>query len=354
MTMTTNESQELLASLEVETEITRDDAKAVAVLARGEVEAQLDAAHRYPRNMHKFVTDAMNMATLTQAVAESCIYALPRSGKTIAGPSVRLAEIMASAYGNLHVATRIVDADASAVTAQGVAWDLEKNVRATIEVRRRITDRNGKRFNEDMIGVTGAAASSIALRNAIFKVVPRAYVDAVYARVKEVAVGKASTLSQRRGEVIARLQKIGVPIERIFARVGKTAIEDIGLDELEVLIGLGTTVKNNEQSIDAAFPPVDETKSKASALEAELAAKKPKGKTEKAEAPKTDPKPPVAEVPIEIEARAGEIKETLLNAQSPEEKKAAADAVANFFMEHGPAHPELAQELVTFAKAYTK
>lgn len=265
-----SESNAAMAVVESDHEISRVEVGAVAVLNRSEVTAQLDAAHRYPRKTSKFLEEAMTLATVSRAVAESCIYALPRGGKTIAGPSVRLAEICASAYGNLHVAARVLDVEEKEVVAQGVAWDLEKNLRVTVEARRRITSKNGRRYDDDMITVTGAAAGSIALRNAIFRVVPRAYVDTIYAKVREVAVGDAKTLAARREEVVERLQKIGVPKDRIFARLGMKKIEDVGLDELEVLIGLGTSIKNKEQSIDDAFPPVDQTADKAKALEAAI------------------------------------------------------------------------------------
>lgn len=254
-------------------EVTRVETTAVAVLNRSEVEAQLDAAHRYPRQIGRFMKEALSLATLTREVAESCIYAMPRGGKTIAGPSVRLAEICASAYGNLHIAARVVDAEDKEVVAQGVAWDLEKNLRVTVETRRRITSRNGKRYDDDMITMTGNAAGSIALRNAIFRVVPRAYVDTIYAQVREVAVGNAATLAARRVDVVARLQKTGVPVERIFARVGKTSIEGVGLEELETLVGLGTAIRSREQTIDEAFPVPDTAPSKARDLEAALSGK---------------------------------------------------------------------------------
>lgn len=257
----------------IETEIEREESASVAILARSETASQLDAAHRYPRKVKSFLNEALTLATLNRDVAESCIYALPRAGKTIAGPSVRLAEIIASAYGNLHVASRIVDTTDKMVIAQGIAWDLEKNLKISAEVHRRITNKYGKRYDDDMIGVTGAAASSIAIRNAIFRVVPRAYVDQLYAKVKEVAVGDAKTLSTRREEVTARLQKIGVPLDRLLARVDAKGIVDIGLEQLEVLVGLGTNIKNKETTIDEAFPPVDNTAEKSRELEAKLSTK---------------------------------------------------------------------------------
>lgn len=223
-------------------------------LAKSETEAQLDAAHRYKRSITRFLQETRALATVTREVAESCIYALPRDGKTISGPSVRLAEIVASSYGNLHVAARIVDIDDAHVVAQGVAWDLEKNLRTTIEVRRKITGKNGRRFSDDMITVTGNAAASIALRNAIFRVVPRAYVDQVYLEAKRVAVGDAKTLSTRRQQLLERFLKMGVTPEKILAKLDRKGVEEIDLEDVEKLIGIGTAIKDGTLPIDEAFP----------------------------------------------------------------------------------------------------
>jgi len=230
---------------------------AIGAIVRNEVEAQLDAAHKYRRSITRFQADALSMATISQEVAESCIYSLPRMDKgeqkMITGPSVRLAEICASAYGNLHVGGRIIDEDEKEIVAQGGAWDLEKNLRVTVETRRRITNKAGRRYSDDMVTVTGNAAVSIAIRNAILRVIPRAYVDVIYDRVRLVAVGDAKTLGARRTEVIARLNKLGVPTDRILLRLGKTGPDDVGLDDLETLIGLGTAIKANDLTIDEAF-----------------------------------------------------------------------------------------------------
>jgi hypothetical protein len=263
-------NEDALAMLDEDTRITRVETSAIATISRSEIEAQLDAAHRYPRSVKKFLQDATGLATLTQDVAESCIYALPRGQKTISGPSVRLAEIVASSWGNIHAASRVLDADDTEITSQGVAWDLEKNYRVTVEVRRRITNKKGQRYDDDMITVTGNAAGSISFRNAVFRNVPRAYVNLLYSRVRSVAVGNAQTLVTRRLEMIERLTKLGVHPARVFARLGKVAVEDIGLDDLEILVGLGTAIKSGDRSIDDCFPAVADP-SKSKGLEEEIA-----------------------------------------------------------------------------------
>jgi len=247
-------NEEALEVIGEDTEVIDLRGGTVAAIVKSEVEAQLDAAHRYPRSIRKFLNDATTLATFNLEVAMSCIYSLPRSGKSISGPSVRLAEICASAYGNLHIGTRVVGVEEKNIIAQGLVWDLEKNLKWAVEVRRRITDRNGRQFNDDMQTVTGNAAASIAARNAIFRAIPKAYVNAVYEKAKEVAIGNASTLSARRATVIERLSKMGALQERILARVEKPSVEDITLDDLELLIGIGTAIKNGDQQVDDAFP----------------------------------------------------------------------------------------------------
>jgi hypothetical protein len=253
MSMSTIQEDEELSLVEQE-QIAVLVPSAAGALNKSEVECQLDAAHKYARSVKRFLTEAVTLATLNQEVAESCIYSLPRGGKVIAGPSIRLAEICASAYGNLHIGARVVGIEDKEIVAQGIAWDLEKNLRVSVESRRRITNKNGSRFNDDMITMTGNAAASIGLRNAIFRVIPRAYVNAVYQKAREVAVGSASTLSAKRQTVVDRLVKMGAMPDRILARIGKPSVEDINLNDLEILIGLGTAIRDGNLNADEAFP----------------------------------------------------------------------------------------------------
>jgi hypothetical protein len=280
---------------DIDHDITRVETSAMAVLNRSEVEMQIEAAHRYPRSIGKFLKDATSLATHSPEIAASCIYALPRGlddagrPKLVTGPSVRLAEMMASAYGNMHIGARVLDAEAKAVSAQGVAWDIEKNLRVTIEARRRITNKKGHRYNDDMVVVTGNAAASIALRNAILRVVPRAYVDQVLLAARRVAVGDAKSLPEKRAKLLDRFKILGVTIERVLERLGKVAVEDVGLADIELLIGMGTAIKEDASRLEEYFPSAVVTVAKGEpapgGLEEKLRAKK-------APAAKTEPSPP--------------------------------------------------------------
>ena len=64
---------------------------ALAALNRSEIDIQIQTAKRFPRSISQFKKTALAMATIDEETAGSMFYKVPRSGKTIEGPSVRLA-----------------------------------------------------------------------------------------------------------------------------------------------------------------------------------------------------------------------------------------------------------------------
>lgn len=226
--------------------------------ARQELDTQISTAKAYPRNVAAFVNEAVTLATLDQETAESCIYALPRrdaDGKQnfIKGESIRLAEIAASCWGNLHAGTRIVENDGRSVTAEGVAWDLEKNLKVSKQVKRSITNRFGKTYSEDMQVVTGNAASSIALRNAILSVIPRAFVKKIYEAAVNFSIGDQTKIDQKVKALFDRFKKLGIEETKILAYLKRNSAADIDKSDIEEMIGIGTAIKEKHISIDDAF-----------------------------------------------------------------------------------------------------
>lgn len=251
-----------------------------------EIESQIATAKRYPRDIKVFKDKLMSMATLDQETAEGCYYALPRGGKAIDGPSIRLAEIALACYGNCVAEAHVTHEDDFFIYAVGSCRDLENNVSVRVEVRRRITKadgyicescsnwhkflprnskcmkcgegvffKKGDRYNDDMIAVTANAACAIALRNAVFKVVPGAFIKPVFDKVKETAVGKAMSLANRRAQVIGLLTKFGVTEDRVLAVISRRSVDEVTFDDVAKLIGLGTAIKDGETTVEEAFPP---------------------------------------------------------------------------------------------------
>ena len=178
------------------------------------IDMQISTAKAYPRNIRQAVDNAIAIVTMDVNTAQTCTYSVPRAGKPITGPSVHLATILAQEYGNMRIDAKVVSIDSKHVTSEAVCFDLEKNLAIKAKVKRSIVGRKG-RFNDDMIVVTGNAANSIALRNAILKVIPRAIVDKVYAEAKKAIVGDVSNsvklLAKRKIRVVTPVAFIMLP-----------------------------------------------------------------------------------------------------------------------------------------------
>jgi len=266
----------------------------VAVLDNPAIDRQIATAHRFPRSITAFRQEALQMVTLTEGIAQECMYALKREGKVIEGPSARFAEIVVSAWGNSRAATRIARETDKFIVAQAEFFDLQRNVAIQYEVQRRITNKEGRRYGDDMIGVTANAACSIALRNAILKGVPKAFWSDIYSAARKVAIGDVKTLANKRADAIKAFQAFGVSQEQILAKLERAGVADITIDDLGVLFGLLTAMKDGDSTPEQLFAPDEPTD--AEKARAALRTKKPAGDSKPAATEAKAP-PPAAEPP---------------------------------------------------------
>ena len=255
---------DMLDADEPRVEIVSVEPIALEAITKSEVMMQLDAAHKYPRSIARFVENATALCTMTKETAQSCIYALPRyedgKKKDIKGPSIRLAEMAASSWTNLRLGSRIIEVGEKDITAQGIAWDLETNNIISTEVKRGIWSpgrdgAKGRRYSEDMVRVTQQAGISIALRNAIFRTIPRTLIDGLYASASETATGvAANTFEQDRDKLIGwYFHRKQIEPARLFARLGIANLGDFTPEHLELLIGWFNAMRDGETTIESIF-----------------------------------------------------------------------------------------------------
>lgn len=229
------------------------DSDVLGVLSRAEIDQQIATAHKFPRSVDAFRKRALGLVSLNESIARGCVYALPRDGKVIEGPSVRFAEIIQSTWGNARSGARVVDVDDEYVTAQGIFHDLQSNSAICYEVRRRITNKKGQRFNADMIGVTANAACSIALRNAIQRGIPRAFWDDIYEAARKTIMGDFKTLENRRQEAIKAFMPYGVTKEQIFELLKIGGLHDMQPEHLVQLHGVLNAIKEEGSTPEEIF-----------------------------------------------------------------------------------------------------
>ncbi len=234
-----------------------NQAEMLQAINKAEVDIQISTAKQYPRDIHKVLSTIETYATMDTETAEDCFYALRRGrgndAAVIEGLSVRMAEIVAGAWGNIRVQTRIIGNDGKTITAMGICHDLETNFAASVEVKRRITDKYGKTFSEDMQVVTGNAASAIAFRNAVFKVIPKAVTKKVIANVKQVALGQSIDLETSRKRMIDYFSKIGVTQEQLLDHLEVKGVDQIDKENIIYLRSLANAIKEGTTSVKETF-----------------------------------------------------------------------------------------------------
>lgn len=232
----------------------------VDAVERANVDSQVATAKMYPRNIKRSVDNSIVMATMDSETAQSCGYALPRGGKPITGPSVHLAKIIVSNWGNMRTEAKVVQITDTQIISRGTAWDLETNVASAFEVRRNIIDKHGKRYNEDMITVTGNAASSIAYRNAVFSVIPKAITDKVYKAAQRAITGDLSDeeklIKRRTGAIKFFTDEYGITEEEVVKLCGKQTVNQIKADEIALLLGMAQSLKDGDTTVDDLLAPI--------------------------------------------------------------------------------------------------
>lgn len=246
--------------METNTEITESieivNTSAIYQQDKAQIDVQISTAKSYPRNVTRSINNAIAIVTMDKETAATCTYSVPRAGKAITGASVHLAKILAQVWGNLRVDAKVVDIDSKQVTSEAVCFDLENNLAIKAQVKRSIMTRNG-RMSDDMITVTGNAANSIALRNAVLSVIPRAIVDKVYNAAKATITGDVSDkqkLISRRKQVFDGFKdSYKLDEKQVLMAVGKASIDHITGDDLVVLIGIGQAIKDGDTTVEEAF-----------------------------------------------------------------------------------------------------
>lgn len=247
-------------------------------IERANVDSQIATAKQYPRNLKRAIENSIVMATMDTQTAQTCGYALPRGGKPMTGPSVHLARLIVSNWGNIRAEAKVVQITDRQVVSRGTCWDLESNVATAFEVRRSIVGKHG-RFTDDMITVTGNAANAIAYRNAVFSVIPKAVTDKVYQAAQRCITGDLSSeeqLLQRRKKCLDFFKdNYGIAEEEVVKLCGKQTVNQIKAAEIALLLGVAQSLHDGDTTVEELMKPYRKEEAKADI--AELAAQAAQG-----------------------------------------------------------------------------
>lgn len=95
-----------------------------------EVQAAVFMAKQFPRDVNASMNRVLQ-ACQRESLARVAVYEYPRGGQKISGASIRLAEAIAQAYGNIDTGIIELERKQGESVAMAYAWDLESNYRQT-------------------------------------------------------------------------------------------------------------------------------------------------------------------------------------------------------------------------------
>jgi hypothetical protein len=227
---------------------TRDSSMAQVAESRAvaEVQAQYVIAKKFPRDENASYMRIMK-ACERPFLAEQAMYAYPRGGQLVTGPSIRLAEAMAQAWGNIDCGIREVSQADGMSVAEAYAIDLETNTRIakTFHVPHSRDTKQGKKRLTDSRDIYELVANqgSRRLRACILGVIPGDVIDAAVARCGKTLESSDVPMEDQIRKLVLAFDELGVKPEHLEKRLGHKLDVTIP-QEIVTLRGIYKSIKD--------------------------------------------------------------------------------------------------------------
>lgn len=192
--------------------------------AAQETQAAMTVAKRFPRDETAAIA-RIQQSCKRQLLAEQAIYTYPRGGTKVTGPSIRLAEAMAQAWGNLDFGVIELTQENGHSEVMAYCWDLETNTRQTkvFTVKHERHTKKGVTHLDDPRDVYETVANQGArrLRACILGVIPGDVQDLAVAECRKTLAGNNSEpLVDRVRKMIDKFGALSVTQEMLEKRLG--------------------------------------------------------------------------------------------------------------------------------------
>lgn len=225
--------------------------------AIAQVQAAMTIAKRFPRDPQEAFTRIQKTCQIG-AVAEDAEYSFPRGGKTVRGPSIRLAEVIAGAWGNIDYGVVELSRGDTESVAMTYAWDLETNTRSFrqfVVPHRRDTSEGGKDLSSDRdIYEHIANQGSRRVRACLLQVIPGYVIDAAVEKSRETITKGLSKvpMAERAAHMITAFKEFGVT-EAQLVKWLKHPVADMIEKEFIDLRSIYKTIKDGMGRVEDYF-----------------------------------------------------------------------------------------------------
>jgi hypothetical protein len=199
--------------------------EAVSSRQAQEIQAAMVIAQRFPRDEEAAIARIMT-ACKRLKLAEKAMYKYARGGTKITGPSIRLAEVMARAWGNVDFGIVELDQRQGESDVMAYCWDLETNTRQTkifTQPHARYSKERGLHALADPRDIYEQVANMGArrMRACILGIIPGDVQDLAIEECRTTILGdNTEPLIDRLRKAVKEFAEYGVTLAMIEARFG--------------------------------------------------------------------------------------------------------------------------------------
>lgn len=191
--------------------------------AIAEVQAALVIAQSRPRNEVQS-RDRLLRACQRSGLASVAVYKYPRGGQSVSGPSIRLAEAAARAWGNMTYGFRELARQPGSSECEAFAWDLETNTKAVrqFSVKHWRDTRQGGRQLKDERDIYEIMANQAQrrVRAAILEIIPGDIIEDALTQCESTLKSSIGDVKAALAGMLDAFAKFGVTKAAIEKRLG--------------------------------------------------------------------------------------------------------------------------------------
>lgn len=188
-----------------------------------EVQAQVFMAKQFPRNIVDSVDRIINECARTE-LAEMAVYAYPKGGQKVTGPSIRLAETLARCWGNIDYGIKEIEQKDGESSVIAYCWDLETNVKnsKTFKVKHEINAKGQLKKLSDPRDIYELVANQGArrVRVCILATIPSDVVDKALEQCEETTKATADTSPEGIKKLLKAFESFEITKEQLEKRIG--------------------------------------------------------------------------------------------------------------------------------------
>jgi hypothetical protein len=187
-------------------------------MAKHEIETSMVVSQKFPRNEDDAYGRLMK-SCMRPAFAEMALYAFPRGGKQITGPSIKMAIEMARTWKHIRWGVDILHDDDEKRTIRAWAWDMQENTKVTADdtFKKLIYRKKGGWIKPDERDLRELhnRRGALAVRNCLLQLMPPDFIDEAKKQVRTtVEQGIAGDDPDKvRKAIIRAFSSVGVTVE---------------------------------------------------------------------------------------------------------------------------------------------